>query len=118
MGKEVFVDTVTAVVGLLFIAAISAVVTKKVHVPYTIGLVVIGVAVAFVADDFPALGGSLEHLKLGPVMIMFLFIPILIFVESAFNTDVPVLLRNIIPTLVLAGPGLLLSTAVIGGSTG
>jgi hypothetical protein len=44
--------------------------------------VVVGVALAFAAEDFPELGEALEGLKLGPVMIMFLFVPILIF-ESA-----------------------------------
>jgi hypothetical protein len=57
---------------------------------------------------------SLAARLLGPMMIMFLFIPILIF-ESAFNMDVPVLTRNLVPALTLAGPGLLISTALIGG---
>jgi CPA1 family monovalent cation:H+ antiporter len=114
MEHEAFVTTVMAVVALLFVAAISAVVTRRIHFPYTVGLVVIGVAVAFIADDYPVLAHALDELKLGPVMIMFLFIPILIF-ESAFNMDVPLLMRNLAPALTLAGPGLLISTALIGG---
>lgn len=114
MDHEAFVGTVMGVVGLLFIAAISAVVMKRLRFPYTVGLVLVGVGVAFLADDFPALGEALQHLKFGPAMIMFLFVPILIF-ESAYNMDVPLLLRNLGPTLVLAGPGLLLSTSIIGG---
>ena len=113
MDHERFVGTVMAVVGLLLLAAISAVVTKRLRFPYTVGLVILGVAVAFVAEDLPEVGGVLEQLKLAPAMIMFLFIPLLIF-ESAFNTDVRRLVRDIVPTLVLAGPGLLLSTAIIG----
>ena len=114
MEHEAFVTTVMAVVALLFVAAVSAVVTKRIRFPYTVGLVVIGVAVAFFADDYPELSHSLDVLKLEPVMIMFLFIPILIF-ESAFNMDVPVLMRNLVPSLTLAGPGLLISTGLIGG---
>ena len=113
MDHERFVGTVMAVVGLLLLAAISAVVTKRLRFPYTVGLVVLGVALSFVAQDMPDVGHVLEQLKLAPVMIMFLFIPILIF-ESAFNTDVRQLFRDMVPTLVLAGPGLLLSTALIG----
>lgn len=113
MEHEAFVTTVMAVMALLFLAAVSAVITKRVRFPYTVGLVVIGVAVAFIADDYPDLAHALDQLKLEPVMIMFLFIPILIF-ESAFNTDVPLLMRNLVPALTLAGPGLLLSTALIG----
>mgnify|MGYP001813659296 FL=1 len=115
MEHEAFVTTVMAVVALLFVAAVSAVVTKRIRFPYTVGLVVIGVLVAFFADDHPELSHALDTLKLEPVMIMFLFIPILIF-ESAFNMDVPTLMRNLVPSLTLAGPGLLLSTALIGGT--
>ncbi|MBT2991037.1 MAG: sodium:proton antiporter [Candidatus Thiodiazotropha sp. (ex Ctena orbiculata)] len=113
MEHEAFVTTVMAVVALLFLAAVSAVITRRIHFPYTIGLVVIGVAVAFIADDYPMLSHALDAFKLEPVMIMFLFIPILIF-ESAFNMDVPLLMRNLVPSLTLAGPGLLISTALIG----
>jgi len=95
MEHEAFVTTVMAVVALLFLASVSAVVTKRIRFPYTIGLVLIGVAVAFIADDYPALAHALDAFKLEPVMIMFLFIPILIF-ESAFNMDVPVLMRNLV----------------------
>jgi CPA1 family monovalent cation:H+ antiporter len=116
VDHEAFIGTVMGVVGLLFVAAISAVVMKRLRFPYTVGLVLVGVAVAFLAEDFPTLGESLQHLKFGPAMIMFLFIPILIF-ESAFNMDVPLLLKNLGPTLILAGPGLLLSTAIVGGLT-
>jgi len=103
-----------SVVALLFLAAVSAVITRRIRFPYTVGLVLIGVAVAFLADDYPHLSHALDELKLEPVMIMFLFIPILIF-ESAFKMDVPLLLRNLVPALTLAGPGLLISTSIIGG---
>jgi CPA1 family monovalent cation:H+ antiporter len=114
MENEVFVATVMAVVTLLFVAAISAVIMKRIKFPYTVGLVLVGVGIAFLSEDYSVLGETLEKLKFGPAMIMFLFVPILIF-ESAFNTDIRLLIRNLIPSLILAGPGLLLSTAVIGG---
>jgi CPA1 family monovalent cation:H+ antiporter len=82
MGQETFVATVMSVVAPLFVAALAALATKRLRFPCTIGLVVVGVALAFAAEDFPELGEALEGLKLGPVMIMFLFVPILIF-ESA-----------------------------------
>jgi CPA1 family monovalent cation:H+ antiporter len=113
MDHEAFVTTVMSVVALLFVAALAALVTKRLRFPYTIGLMVVGVALAFVAEDVPELGEALEGLKLEPVMIMFLFVPILIF-ESAFKMDVRLLIRNLLPALVFAGPGLLLSTALIG----
>ena len=112
MNEESFVHTVMAVVALLAIAAVSAVITKRIRFPYTVGLVLVGVCVAFIAEDYSRVGEAMEKLKLGPVMIMFLFIPILIF-ESAFNMDVPLLMRNLIASMTLAGPGLIISTAII-----
>jgi len=113
MVHETLATTVMAVIALLLLAAISAVVTKRLRFPHTVGLVLLGVALAFVAEDFAEVGAVLEQFKLAPAMIMFLFIPLLIF-ESAFNTDVRRLWREIVPVAVLAGPGLLLSTALIG----
>jgi CPA1 family monovalent cation:H+ antiporter len=113
MDQEAFVTTVMAVVSLLFVAALSALLMKRIRFPYTVGLVIVGVGIAFLADDHPELGEALDNLKLETAMIMFLFVPILIF-ESAFKMDVRLLVRNLLPAFVLAGPGLLISTALIG----
>ncbi len=113
MGSEMLVSTVTVLMGLLFVAAIAAFLLSKVRFPYTVGLVLIGVTLAFLGDRFPALGEGLDALELEPELIMFVFIPALIF-ESAVNTDVRLLSKNLVPTLILAAPGLLLSTALIG----
>jgi CPA1 family monovalent cation:H+ antiporter len=113
VDEEAFVTTVMSVVALLFVAALSALLMKRIRFPYTVGLVIVGVGIAFLADDHPELGEALEGLKLETAMIMFLFVPILIF-ESAFKMDVRLLVRNLVPALVFAGPGLLISTALIG----
>lgn len=113
MESELFINTVTALMGLLFIAAVSALILKRIGFPYTVGLVVIGIGLSFLADNFPGLSQGLETLKLSPLLIMFIFIPILIF-ESAFGTNVRLLLKNLVPTMTLAAPGLLLSTGLIG----
>ncbi|MEO1609435.1 MAG: sodium:proton antiporter [Pseudomonadota bacterium] len=114
MGHEGLITTVMTIIGLLFVAAISAVITARIRFPYTIGLVVIGLVVAFLADTHPALNHALDVLSFEPAVIMFVFIPILIF-ESAFKMNVPMLLRDLVPAFTLACPGLLLSTAMIGG---
>jgi len=113
MHDEGFVTTVIAIVALLFLASISAVIARRIRFPYTIGLVVVGVLVAFLADGLPEVAHALEAFKLQPVMIMFLFIPVLIF-ESAYSMNARLLMKNIVPVMTLAGPGLLLSTAIIG----
>jgi CPA1 family monovalent cation:H+ antiporter len=47
-------------------------------------------------------------------LILFVFLPTLVF-ESSFHLDSRQLRHNLVPVLILAIPGLLLSTAVIGG---
>jgi len=113
MHNDELISSVMGIVGLLFVAAVSAFVMKRIRFPYTIGLVLVGVAVAFVSDGFEPLEEVLETLKFGPAMILFLFIPILIF-ESSFSTDGRMLIKNAAPAMVLAAPGLLLSTALTG----
>ncbi len=116
MEAEALVNGVMAGVALLFLASVSALLFKRLRFPYTVGLVVIGVALATFGDGIPGIGESLQSFALGPDLILFVFIPVLIF-ESAFNTEVHLLLRNIVPALALAVPGLLLSIVIIGFGT-
>lgn len=113
MHSELFINTVLTLIGLLFVAAVSALLLKRIRFPYTVGLVILGALVAFFGDSIPALGEGIKELELAPEVILFIFIPTLIF-ESAFATDVRLLSKNLIPTMFLAAPGLLLSTALIG----
>lgn len=53
-------------------------------------------------------------MSLSREIILFVFVPPLVF-ESALNLDNKLLLRTLVPALVLAGPGLLLSAAIVGG---
>lgn len=64
MEHERFVETVMAVVVLLSLAAVSAVITKRLRVPDTVGLVIPGVALAFVAADRADVGDALEAFEL------------------------------------------------------
>lgn len=97
---------------LLLVASISAIAFKRLHFPYTIGLVVVGLVLGWLSENVPALT-PLEHLHLSHELILFIFLPPLVF-ESALNLDCQLLLRNVTPILVLAVPGLLLSTAIVG----
>jgi CPA1 family monovalent cation:H+ antiporter len=101
-----------AVLLLLLVASISAIAFKRLHFPYTIGLVVVGLVLGWLSENVPALT-PLEHLHLSHELILFVFLPPLVF-ESALNLDCQLLLRNVTPILVLAVPGLLLSTAIVG----
>ena len=112
---ELLINTQLAVLLLLIVAAASAIGFKRLHFPYTIGLLIVGLLLGFVGEN--EIMTPLRSLSLFPEVIMFVFLPVLIF-ESAYNLDNRLLLRNIVPVMVLAIPGMLLSTAIAGSIAG
>lgn len=106
------VEVVVGVVGLLLIAAVVHAAAKRLRMPFSVALVVVGVAVAWLAGQGVEALEPVAALEIGPEIILFVFLPTLIF-ESAFNLDVRDLRENLGPVLVLAMPGLLFSTFVI-----
>ncbi len=113
MAHEVVITTVIAVVALLLVAAAAAIGFRRINLPFTVGLVLTGLLLGAVAERVHELE-FLSHLTLSPEIILFVFLPTLIF-ESAFNLDSRLLSRNLRPVLTLAAPGLLLSTGLVGG---
>lgn len=107
------VDVVAGLILLLVIAALISAIGKKIRLPFTVMLVLVGAVIAMAANTIPMLD-ALHSLSLSPDIILYIFLPTLIF-ESSFNMDARQLWRNILPVLTLAVPGLLLSTGIIGG---
>ena len=106
-------ELVTGITLLMLVAAVTTVVIKRLDkLPLTIGLVFVGIGISYASTSIPGFG-SLAHFELSPDLVLFVFIPTLIF-ESAFNLNARQLGRNIVPILTLAVPGLLISTAIIG----
>ena len=99
------------VLTLLIVAIASEITLRRLRVPYTIGLVVVGLALGLL---LPGMAGGQWLEAAQNETIFFIFIPILVF-ESALNMDSRLLLRNLLPVLLLAVPGLLMSTAIVGG---
>jgi CPA1 family monovalent cation:H+ antiporter len=112
MHEEV-VTTVVGIIGLLLVAAATAIGLKRARLPYTVGLVLVGLVLGALAHRTPFLE-PFQQLQLSPELILFVFLPTLIF-ESAFSLDSRLLSRNLAPVLILAAPGLLISTAIVGG---
>jgi CPA1 family monovalent cation:H+ antiporter len=113
MHHDPVITTVVTIVALLLVAAAAAIGLKRVHLPFTVGLVIVGLALGAIADRVEPLA-FLNSVTLSPEIILFVFLPTLIF-ESAFNLDSRLLSRNLAPVLALAAPGLVLSTVLIGG---
>jgi len=102
-------------VAILVIACGMALLAKRLKVPYTVLLVVAGLAVSLLLDGTPGLREHLEKIKLKPELLLQVFLPILLF-EAAFHVDLKSFLNNRRAILFLAIPGVIigmvLTTAV------
>ena len=89
---------------MLLIAIIVGIITRRLRVPYTVGLVLIGLALSVQGQadiDFP------------PELFLGLLVPPLIF-EAAFHLKIRDLRYDLAPILALAIPGVLITTGLVG----
>ena len=107
------VQIVAGVTGLLLIASMAHALTRRLRIPFTVILVLAGIAISGLATGFPKWAAALHDLAISHELILYVFLPPLIF-ESAFHMDARQLRENLGPVLTLAVPGLLLSTLLIG----
>jgi CPA1 family monovalent cation:H+ antiporter len=98
------ITNVEEVVLLLVLAIVVALIARRLRFPYTLALVLVGLLLGFVHVD--------PQLHLEPDLVLLLFLPALLF-EGAWNVDVRALRANWLAVALLAGPGLLLSLAVV-----
>jgi len=97
--------TIEITIGLLLLASLVGIVTERLRVPYTTGLVLIGLVLAF---------GGRQDINVSPQLILGLLVPPLIY-EAAFQVKARDLLRDLAPIISLAIPGVLLTTFLVGG---
>ncbi len=97
---------------LLLLASAILVLARIIRLPFTVALVLAGIAVAQLSVHLPLGAARLVDFHISPDIIFYVFLPSLIF-ESAFHLDARQLRDNLLPVLTLAVPGLLISTFVI-----
>src|SRR5690242_3875595 len=88
----------------LVIALLTIFVTRWIAVPYTLGLVVVGLLLSML--------GLLPEVHLTPDLVLFVFLPALLF-EGAWSMRWDLVRANWQIIFFLAGPGLLLSLVMI-----
>lgn len=111
-----------ALLFLILALAVGAAVRhllRRSKLPYTVALLVVGLLFGLAGRMHWAVGplASVHHAiewaaTLDPKVILFLFLPPLIF-ESAFSLDVHLFRRSFTQIFLLAAPGLLISTGLI-----
>ncbi len=107
-------EIVAGLTALLLLAAATLALTERLKFPFSVALLLLGIVLGSLVRQLPQVFGALAELVISADLILFVFLPSLIF-ESAIHLDWRALKANLAPVLLLAVPGLLLSTGLIGG---
>ena len=102
---EQFIQTETLIIELLLVVSLVAIAVRRLRVPYTVALVVAGLVITF-QQPF--------SLDLAPTLILSLFVPPLVF-QAALHLNLAEFRRNLPAILMLAVPGVVLTTLVVAG---
>jgi CPA1 family monovalent cation:H+ antiporter len=100
---EQFLRTETLIIVLLLIASLVAMAVRRFRVPYTVALVVVGLLIT---------SQTALKFELTSELILALFVPPLVF-EAAFHLNIRDLRRSLPGILLLAVPGVILTTIII-----
>jgi len=97
-------EQVQMMVILLVITLVVALVSRRFRLPYTLILVFVGLIIGLLP--------ILTQVHLDPDIVLFLFLPALLF-EGAWNVEIEQLLADWLPIVLLAVPGLGLSLLLV-----
>jgi CPA1 family monovalent cation:H+ antiporter len=103
-GEESIILIEEIVVILLFIATLVGIAARQFRVPYTLGLVVMGLLITLLPQ---------VDITIQPTLILALLVPPLIF-EGAFHLNFFNLRRDLVVILTYAIPGVVLTMAIVG----
>jgi monovalent cation:H+ antiporter, CPA1 family len=100
-----FLSTEALIIILLFIVTLVAMFVRRLRIPYTVTLVVVGLLIT---------SQSGLKFELTSQLILALFVPPLVF-EAAFHLNFTEIRSNLPGILLFAVPGVILTTLIIGG---
>ena len=103
-GQFVLIEEI--IIGLLLVSAIVSLVAQRLRIPYTVGLVLVGLGLT--------LFGRIGVPSITSELILIILVPPLVF-EAAFLLNVDDLFHELPLVLVLAIPGVILTTLMVGG---
>ena len=105
MTPEVTIQAIEAFVGLVTAAGLVGLVVRRLAIPYTVALVVLGL-VAGVLLPF--------DVEVSPEVVLLVLLPGLVF-EASLRIDVDDFRRMFLGVTLLAAPGVLVSAAIVAG---
>jgi CPA1 family monovalent cation:H+ antiporter len=112
VADSTVVAIILSLVLMLLVATGMSVVTKRVKMPLSIALVLVGLVVGELIRLYPELG-LMAKLQLSEEMLLYVFLPTLVF-HASFSADARLMMKNIEPVLVLAIPAVIISFLGVG----
>ncbi len=104
MDFEIELEPVEAAVALVTVAVFVALVVRRIAIPYTVALVILGLVAAEVLRE--------QHVEISPEVVLVVLLPGLLF-DAAFRIDFGDLRKSIAGVVVLAAPGVVISAGVV-----
>lgn len=104
-------------VACLCRVVIKQLLKNKLPIPFTVIVLILGFIIGIIVTNFPSknndlLLGEKELREINPHLVYYIFLPLLIF-DSAFNNKFYVIQPQIISGVLLAGPGVFITVAVV-----
>jgi CPA1 family monovalent cation:H+ antiporter len=103
-GGPATLEAIRVVVALLSIGALTALVTRRLRIPYTVSLVVLGIAAGAVLPT--------GTIRVTPELVLLVLVPGLVF-EAALRLELADLRSTFGWMVLLAAPGVLLSAGIV-----
>ncbi|MCZ7677439.1 MAG: cation:proton antiporter [Sandaracinaceae bacterium] len=103
--------TATTLFFLLIVASVVAMLARRLRLPYTVTLVVAGLALGTLEEELDFV--NLEAIHLTPELLFTLLLPALLF-EAAFHLSWPKFKENLRAILILAVPGVIAAIGIAG----
>jgi len=103
-GQDSIIVIEEIVIILLLIATIVGIAAQQFRLPYTVGLVIMGLVLTLLPQ---------VDINLAPNLFLGLLVPPLVF-EGAFHLNFIDLRRNLVPILTFAIPGVVLTMIIVG----
>ena len=119
MRHDTEFTVVFIICAVLIAGAATRALSRRIHFPYTVAMMLLGLGVGQFFANIDSQSGLVDALlqrgaNISPHLILFVFLPALVF-ESAYSVDQHAFWKERGAVGILAGPALLLSTALIAG---
>jgi sodium/hydrogen exchanger 10/11 len=95
----------------------SKILKNKIPLPFTVSVLILGFIIDIIITQIQNINnnflyGEIQLSKINPHLIYYIFLPLLIF-DSSFNGHFHVIQQQLLSGILMAGPGVLISTVII-----